>query len=60
MGNTKRFNCGNGEGMFEDKEGHYVFYQDYKDLLSKYEKLKWEHYTKIIKLEQSKTNVDKL
>ena len=28
-----RYGCGNGEGMFEDKSGHWVTHEDYKELI---------------------------
>ena len=39
MKNINRYGCGNGEGMFNDKEGYWVTHEDYKQLLDKYEKL---------------------
>ena len=39
MKNINRYGCGNGEGMFDDKEGYWVTHEDYKQLLDKYEKL---------------------
>ena len=33
MGDIKRYDCGNGEGMFDDKLGEWVFYEDHKTLL---------------------------
>ena len=39
MKNVKRYTCGNGEGMFYDKKGYWVTYEDYKLLLDKYDKL---------------------
>jgi len=36
MKNVKRYHCGAGDGMYESKEGYYVDYADYKDLLEKY------------------------
>lgn len=33
---VERYTCGNGEGMFDDKKGYWVTYEDYKDLLDKY------------------------
>ena len=32
MKNPKRYNCGNGDGMFEDKKGYFVSYKDYEHL----------------------------
>jgi hypothetical protein len=39
MEQINRYGCGNGEGMFDDKEGYWVTHEDYKQLLDKYEKL---------------------
>ena len=39
MKNVNRYDCGNGEGMFDDKTGYWVAYEDYKLLLDKYEEL---------------------
>lgn len=39
MKNINRYGCGNGEGMFDDKEGYWVTHEDYKQLLDKCEKL---------------------
>ena len=40
MENIQRYSCGNGEGMFDAKEGYWVTYEDYKNLLDKYNALK--------------------
>ena len=58
MKNINRYDCGNGEGMFDISDGYYVAYDDYKLLLDKYDKLaltipvvveqckhKYDHYT---------------
>ncbi len=39
MKNIQRYSCGNGEGMFDEKEGYWVTYEDYKNLLDKYNEL---------------------
>lgn len=39
MDNVKRYECGNGEGMFDNKKGYWVAYEDYNQLLDKYTKL---------------------
>ena len=39
MKNVNRYDCGNGEGMFDNKTGYWVTHEDYKLLLDKYEKL---------------------
>ena len=39
MENVNRYDCGNGEGMFDDKTGYWVTHEDYKLLFDKYEKL---------------------
>jgi hypothetical protein len=31
-----RYHCGGGDGMYESKEGHYVDYSDYNDLLESF------------------------
>lgn len=36
MEKVTRYTCGAGDGMFTDKEGHYVDYADYKNLLDKH------------------------
>jgi hypothetical protein len=36
MEKVKRYTCGAGDGMFDDKKGYYVEYSDYKILLDKY------------------------
>lgn len=35
----KRYYCGNGEGMFEDKKGHWIEYKEYLKLKRLYNKL---------------------
>ena len=39
MKNVNRYDCGNGEGMFDDETGYWVTHEDYKKLLDKYNKL---------------------
>jgi hypothetical protein len=39
MKNVNRYDCGNGEGMFDNKTGYWVTHEDYKKLLDKYNKL---------------------
>lgn len=36
MKNVSRYSCGNGEGMFYDKKGYWIEYDEYKKLLDKY------------------------
>ncbi len=43
MENVTRYTCGAGDGMFESKEGYYVDYSDYKDLLDKYNQALSQH-----------------
>lgn len=38
----KRYYCGNGEGMFDSKDGHWVMYDDVKQLQEENKKLKEE------------------
>ena len=33
MKEPKRYYCGNGEGMFEDKNGHWVEYSEHKAIV---------------------------
>ena len=39
MEKINRYDCGNGDGMFDDDTGYWVTYEDYKSLLDKYEDL---------------------
>ena len=39
MENVNRYDCGNGDGMFDDNKGYWVTHEDYKKLLDEYNKL---------------------
>ena len=39
MSKIKRYTCGNGEGMFQDTNGHYVEWSEYQKLNSELQRL---------------------
>ena len=43
MEKIDRFNCGNGEGMFDNKQGDWVYYEDHKKIVEELEAIKYAH-----------------
>ncbi len=35
MKEPKRYDCGNGEGMFDDKKGDWISYEEHKEIVNK-------------------------
>jgi len=38
MEEPKRYSCGNGEGMFDDKKGYWISYKEHQEIVNKLKK----------------------